>query len=65
MLANNGNLGGVGFIAYAGEKHVPRGVEFEGRLEQLATLLLNYSGTRIGVCDVYTPTEASQSDSNK
>ena len=59
------NIGGVGFLVCAGEKPAPSVVQFEGRSERVATLLLDYNGTRIGICAAYSPTEASQSDSNK
>ena len=59
------NIGGVGFLVCAGEKPAPSVVQFESRSERVATLLLDYNGTRIGICAAYSPTEASQSDSNK
>ena len=55
-----------GFLIHSSaEKPAPSVVQFEGRSEQVVTLLLDYNGTRIGICATYSPTEASQSDSNK
>ena len=59
------NIGGVGFLVCAGEKPAPSVIQFEGRSKRVATLLLDYNGTRIGVCAAHSPTETSQSDSNK
>ena len=59
------NIGGVGFLVCAEEKPAPSVVQFEGRSERVATLLLDYNGTRIGICAAYSPAETSQSDSNK
>ena len=43
----------------------PSFVKFEGRSKRVAMLLLDYNDTLIGICAAYSPTEASQSDSNK
>ena len=40
-------------------------VQFKGRSERVSKLLLDYNGTRIGICAAYSLTEASQSDNNK
>ena len=49
----------------AENKPAPSVVQFEGRSERVATLLLDYNDTRIGICAAYSPTEAFQSDNNK
>ena len=43
----------------------PSAVQLEGRSERVSTLLIDYIGTRVGICAVYSPIETSQSDSNK
>ena len=59
------NIGGVGFLVRKSGKQTPHVVKFDGRSERLATLLVDYQGTRIGICAAYAPTEASPSDKRK
>ena len=49
---------------WAEEKPVPSVRRFEDLSERVVKLLLDYNGTHIGICAAYSPTEASQSESN-
>ena len=59
------NIGGVGFLVCANEKQTPQVINFEGWPERLATLLVEFQGTRISICAAYAPTEASPSERHK
>ena len=49
------NIGGVGFLACKSGKQTPHVVKFDGPSERLSTILVDYQGTRFGICAAYVP----------
>ena len=58
-------MGCVGFLVCANGKQTPQVIKFDGRSERITTLLVEFLGTRNGICAAYAPTKAPLSETQK